>query len=48
MALLQFLIFDVSYEDIKTNKKKLQRGDAYLIDDDQVIKLKLQKSDYVR
>lgn len=41
-------VFDVSYEDIKTNKKKLQRGDAYLIDDDQVIKLKLQKSDYVR
>lgn len=40
-------VFDVSYEDIKANKKKLQRGDAYLIDDDQVIKLKLQKSDYV-
>lgn len=37
-------VFDVAYEDIKANKKKLQSGDAYYIKDNSVIKLKLKNT----
>ena len=36
--------FDVSYEDIKANRKKLGVGDAYYIQDSSVVKLKLVKA----
>ncbi len=39
-------VFDIAYDDIKANRKKVQNGDAYYIDDDMVIKLKLKKSSY--
>ncbi len=35
-------VFDVSYEDMKENKKRLQADDAYYIRDNKVIKLKLK------
>ncbi|MCR5144635.1 MAG: type VII secretion protein EssC [Lachnospiraceae bacterium] len=35
-------VFDIAYEDIKSNKKKLQLGDAYYIKDNSVTKLKLK------
>lgn len=37
--------FDVSYEDIRANKKHLETGDGYYIQDNSVIKLKLVKSE---
>ena len=37
-------VFDVAYEDMKANKKKLQSGDAYYIKDNSVIKLKLKNN----
>ena len=37
--------FDVSYDDIKANRKKLGIGDAYYIDDSIVTKLKLVKAE---
>ncbi len=39
-------VFDVPYEDIKQNRKKLQVGDAYYINDNLVTKLRLVKSEY--
>lgn len=36
-------VFDVNYEDIRANKKRLQLGDAYYINDNIVTKLKLIK-----
>ena len=36
-------VFDVNYEDVKANRKKLQMGDAYYINDNVVTKLKLVK-----
>ena len=36
--------FEVSYDDIKANRKKLGTGDAYYIQDSSVIKLKLVKA----
>lgn len=36
--------FDVSYDDVKANRKKLGVGDAYYIQDSSVIKLKLVKA----
>ena len=38
--------FDVPYEELKVNKKKLETGDAYYILDGSVTKLKLIKSDF--
>lgn len=37
-------VFDVSYEDMKANKKRLQTDDAYYIKDNSVIKLKLKNT----
>ena len=34
-------VFDVPYEEIKANRKKLQLGDAYYIKDSTVTKLKV-------
>jgi len=36
-------VFDVPYEDLKVNKKRLQTGDAYYIKDNSVMKVKLMK-----
>lgn len=36
-------VFDVPYEELKVNKKKLQLGDAYYIKDNSVTKVKLVK-----
>lgn len=36
-------VFDVNYEDLRSNKKKLQLGDAYYINDNTVDKIKLVK-----
>lgn len=36
-------VFDVPYEELRANKKKLQMGDAYYIKDNAVTKLKLLK-----
>ncbi len=38
--------FEVPYEDIRANRKKLESGDAYYIRDNMVIKLKLVKSEH--
>lgn len=38
--------FDISYDYIRANKKKVQQGDAYYIHDDELYKLKLVKSEY--
>lgn len=38
-------VFDVAYDAIKSNKKKLQTGDAYYINDNMVTKLRLVKTD---
>lgn len=43
--LLNFKPFDVPYEYIKSNRKKLGVGDAYYIQDNSVIKLKLIKAE---
>ena len=37
-------VFDVNYEDLRANKKKLQIGDAYYINDNTVVKLKMVKN----
>ena len=37
--------FDVPYEDIRANKKRLEKGDAYYIQDNMVTKLKMVKAD---
>lgn len=37
--------FDVSYEDLRANKKKIGKGDAYYIQDNSVIKLKIVKAE---
>lgn len=37
-------VFDVPYEELKANKKRLQLGDAYYIKDNSVTKVKLVKS----
>ena len=34
-------VFDVTYEEIKANRKKLQLGDAYYIKDSTVTKIKV-------
>lgn len=34
-------VFDVAYEDMKANKKRLQLNDAYYIKDNSVVKVKL-------
>lgn len=39
-------VFDVPYEELKNNKKKLKPGDAYYIKDNSVTKLKLIKEDF--
>lgn len=36
-------VFDVDYENLRANKKKLQLGDAYYINDNEVTKLKMLK-----
>ena len=36
--------FDVPYEDIKANRKKIGTGDAYYINDNTVTKLKIIKA----
>ena len=36
-------VFDVPYEELRANKKKLQLGDAYYINDNSVTKVKLIK-----
>lgn len=38
-------VFDVNYEDIRANRKKLVMGDAFYINDNNVTKLKLIKAD---
>lgn len=38
-------VFDVPYEELKANKKRLQLGDAYYIEDNAVTKIKLAKSE---
>lgn len=38
-------VFEVPYEELKSNKKKLMQGDAYYIKDTSVTKLKLIKAD---
>ena len=38
-------VFDLPYEEIKANKKKLQLGDAYYIKDNSVTKIKLIKNE---
>lgn len=38
-------VFDVPYEEMKANKKKLQMGDAYYIRDNAVTRIKLVKAD---
>ncbi len=37
--------FEVSYEAMRENKKRVEKGDGYYIDDNMVIKLKLVKSE---
>ena len=37
--------FDVPYEDIRANKKRLEKGDAYYIQDNIVTKLKIVKAE---
>ena len=39
--------FEVPYEELKANRKRLETGDAYYIRDNMVIKLKVVKADYV-
>jgi S-DNA-T family DNA segregation ATPase FtsK/SpoIIIE len=39
-------VFDVAYEDMKANKKRLQGDDAYYIKDNSVLKIKLKCSRY--
>ena len=38
-------VFDVPYEELKANKKRLQLGDAYYIKDNAVTKVKLVKDE---
>ena len=38
-------VFDVPYEEIKANRKKLEKGDAYYIRDGAVTKLKMVRAD---
>ncbi len=37
-------VFDVAYEDLRDNKKKLQADDVYYIKDNSVVKIKLKNS----
>lgn len=38
-------VFDIAYEELRANKKKLEKGDAYYILDGGITKLKIVKSD---
>lgn len=43
-ALDNLKVFDVSYSDIKANRRRLESGDAYYIKDNTVTKLKMVKA----
>lgn len=43
-ALDNLKVFDVSYSDIKANRRRLETGDAYYIQDNSVTKLKMVKA----
>ena len=38
-------VFDVSYDDIRANKRRLETGDAYYIEDNNITKIKVVKAD---